>query len=304
MLIREEGFKLLNQAQLLNDIVWYPSSSEEQQWLIYFISRPLLGTCVSTTIPALQAAISPGVTRPSSVTRLAKSEPSGASSPRKKEVNSFSDLLNNFPMIARQMQPGLERLFKEFTASFQKPSHPKPVTTNGDMIQPVQSVDVAKHATSNGYITALPYSDAEPENEDEEMALRKGLETAVTAAIDLFQLIDKQQLSLLGATTDLTGPTVERLIERYITEQLHDSILFPRVCSSRKIEDSELEWKIRQMEYLDISQVGKWGETFFSLDDECRHVGLASIGRRGQISDSTPPSSTCLYATVYFYRRR
>ena len=158
-------------------------------------------------------------------------------------------------MIARQMQPGLERLFKEFTAGFQKPLQPI-TSVNGNAVQPVQPAEAAEQTTSNGHITALPYADTEPESEDEEMALRKGLETAVTAAIDLFQLIDKQQLSLLGATTDLTGPTVERLIERYITEQLHDSILFPRVCSSRKIEDAELEWKIRQMEYLDISQVG------------------------------------------------
>ncbi len=43
----------------------------------------------------------------------------------------------------------------------------------------------------------------------------------MTAAIDLFQSVDKQQLSLLGATTDLTGPVVERLIERYVTENIH-----------------------------------------------------------------------------------
>ncbi|KAA8567432.1 hypothetical protein EYC84_010448 [Monilinia fructicola] len=86
--------------------------------------------------------------------------------------------------------------------------------------------------------------------------MRGALETAVTSAIDLFQTVDKQQLSLLGATTDLTGPIVERLIDRYVTEQLHDTILFPRLCTMKRPEDLELESKIRQMEFVDISQVG------------------------------------------------
>ena len=86
--------------------------------------------------------------------------------------------------------------------------------------------------------------------------MRRTLETAVTSAIDLFQLVDKQQLSLLGATTDLTGPLVERLIERYVTEQVHDSILFPRICNLRKLEDLELESCIHHMVNIDIAQVG------------------------------------------------
>ncbi len=86
--------------------------------------------------------------------------------------------------------------------------------------------------------------------------MRKTLETAVTAAIDLFQQVDKQQLSLLGATTDLTGPTVERIIERYVTEQVHDSTLFPVLRNSRRLEDLELESRIHQMQHIDIAQVG------------------------------------------------
>ena len=86
--------------------------------------------------------------------------------------------------------------------------------------------------------------------------MRKALETAVTAAIDLFQQIDKQQLSLLGATTDLTGPSVERIIERYVTEQVHDSVLFPVLRKSRRLGDLELESRIHQMQHIDIAQVG------------------------------------------------
>ena len=86
--------------------------------------------------------------------------------------------------------------------------------------------------------------------------MRKTLETAVTAAIDLFQQVDKQQLSHLGATTDLTGPSVERIIERYVTEQVHDSTLFPVLRNSRRLGDQELESRVHQMQHIDIAQVG------------------------------------------------
>ncbi len=92
--------------------------------------------------------------------------------------------------------------------------------------------------------------------DEEEDYMRKVLETAVTAAIDLFQQVDKQQLSLLGATTDLTGPRVERLVERYVTEQLHDSNLFPLLRKTRKLEDQELESRVHGMQHIDIAQVG------------------------------------------------
>ena len=92
--------------------------------------------------------------------------------------------------------------------------------------------------------------------DEEEDYMRNVLETAVTAAIDLFQQVDKQQLSLLGATTDLTGPRVERLVERYVTEQLHDSNLFPLLRKTRKLEDQELETRVHGMQHIDIAQVG------------------------------------------------
>jgi hypothetical protein len=41
-----------------------------------------------------------------------------------------------------------------------------------------------------------------------------------------------------------------------VTEQVHDTILYPRICAMKRPEDLELESKIRQMEFVDISQVG------------------------------------------------
>lgn len=186
--------------------------------------------------------------------------------PRKKDIKTFHELLGNFPMIARQMQPGLDRLFKEFNTVFDKPLPPPP---SAEVIpDPVPDGPIAaamKKARSNstssdptarlnGHLERPFVEDFYAE--DDEDVMRGALETAVTTAIDLFQGVDKQQLSLLGATTDLTGPVVERLIERYVTEQVHDAVLYPRICAMKRFEDLELESKIRQMEFVDISQVG------------------------------------------------
>lgn len=196
----------------------------------------------------------------------AGSEASNGNLPRKKDIKTFNDLLNNFPMIARQMQPGLERLFKEFNNVFEKALPPPPSAAvipdpvpDGPIATAMKkarsnSMNSAPILRSNGHIERPAIENFYAE--DDEDVMRGALETAVTAAIDLFQMVDKQQLSLLGATTDLTGPVVERLIERYVTEQVHDTILYPRLCAMKRPEDLELESKIRQMEFVDISQVG------------------------------------------------
>ncbi|KAF2706590.1 hypothetical protein K504DRAFT_437267 [Pleomassaria siparia CBS 279.74] len=259
-----KGFKTLNQAQLLNDTIYYPDAFDAQPWLIYFISRPLIGTYEATPIIPASLPSPNDVARPSQTIQAAGSSSNGASSsiPRKKEVTSFGDLLNHFPMIARQMQPGLERLFREFGKELEKPL---PATPSQSSQRPSlssfrrgsasssESMPVSLHSSishgPNGYISTL-------EIDDEEDMMRRSLETAVTAAIDLFQMVDKQQLSLLGATTDLTGPIVERMIERYITEQVHHSVLFHRLCTIRRFEDAELENRVRQMVDVDITQVG------------------------------------------------
>ncbi|KAH9865566.1 hypothetical protein J1614_009151 [Plenodomus biglobosus] len=256
-----KGFKTLNQAQLLSDTIFYPDSFDAQPWLVYFISRPLIGTYEPT--PIIPAIIAPKKSV-AAIQSAAGSSSGGASSamPRKKEVKSFSDLLNHFPMIARQMQPGLERLFKEFANELEKPlpATPSQSSRRSSMssrrrgsVSSAETVPFSMHSSMsqgpNGFISTLEIS-------DEEDQMRRSLETAVTAAIDLFQMVDKQQLSLLGATTDLTGPIVERMIERYIAEQVHHTLLFPRVRKARQLEDAELEHRTRQMTDIDISQVG------------------------------------------------
>lgn len=258
----------MNQAQLLNDVLWHPDSLEPRSWLVYYISRPLLGAFEEVKIiPAAQPPLpATAATKNSPPSTQSDNAETANGLPRKKDVKTFSDLLNNFPMIARQMQPGLERLFKEFHNVFEKPLPPPP--SAADIPDPIPDGPIAmavKHARSNSMNTAPTHLnngeiDSSRANSfypgDDEDVMRGALETAVTAAIDLFQMVDKQQLSLVGATTDLTGPVVERLIERYVTEQVHDAILYPKLCALKQSEDLELESKIKQMEHIDISQVG------------------------------------------------
>ena len=260
------GFRNLNQAQLLTDALYYHDSLEAQQWLIYYISKPLVGAfepikVTIATLPNLRAGVnpSPSTQYPRIGHEVDSSSPS--TSPSKRDVKSFNELLNSFPMIARQMQSGIEKVFKEFNKELDKPlpSPPSPSSTQLSRRASSESTRSKSNLTvyskhSNGHPKSL--STATTYADDEEVHMRRTLENAVTAAIDLFQLVDKQQLSLLGASTNLTGPLVERLIERYVTEQVHDSTLFPRLCSSRKFEDIELESCIHQMSHIDIAQVG------------------------------------------------
>ncbi|KAI9829128.1 MAG: hypothetical protein M1832_000151 [Thelocarpon impressellum] len=258
-----KGFKNLNQAHLLGDVLWYPDALDAQQWLIYFISKPLIGTL--EPVPIVPAAL-PDRSRPALPPRPEPytSPSSSAQTPQKKEIKTFNDLLNSFPMIARQMQSGLEGVFREFGEATEKPvSQPAPAQASElDGPTPVGSLGPGPSSTStngslsNGHAKAPAGIQNSYAGDDQETIMRGALETAVTAAIDLFQLVDKQQLSLLGATTELTGPLVERLIERYVTEQVHDSIVFPRMCAIKRQEDQELEYRIRQMESVDIAQVG------------------------------------------------
>lgn len=256
------GFKTLNQAQLLTDVFYYPNVIESQQWLVYYISRPLIGSLepVQMTIAALPTQhLRPKPTSKSTDHSLDSHSRPDSSSLARKDVSTFNDLLNNFPMIARQMQAGLEQIFKDFHAEMSEKA----------LVQLQSSSRLSRRVSEsssgsggNGSIGRSSIASAKLpvistfSADEEESHMRRALETAVNATIDLFQLVDKQQLSFLGATTDLTGRVVERLIERYISEQLHGSLLFPTLCDSRKLDDLELESQIRQMAHLDVSQVG------------------------------------------------
>ncbi|UKZ83096.1 hypothetical protein TrVFT333_010898 [Trichoderma virens FT-333] len=254
-----KGFKSLAQAQILNDTTWYPDVFEPRQWLVYFISKPLVGTWEEIRLEP--AVLVSGTRSRAAAEQQQKKQANGDSAdnalPRKKDIRSFHDLLNHFPMIARQMQPGLEKLFIEFSTVFQKPLPPPPSAAYIPDPKPDGPVATAARRARADSLTAKSgkanYNNSLPV--DDEDIMRASLESAVTAAIDIFQGVDKQQLSLLGATTDLTGPLVEKLIERYIAENVH-GLLFGKLSAIKRRDDLELEAKIRKMEFIDISQLG------------------------------------------------
>ncbi|KAJ5893911.1 hypothetical protein N7495_005602 [Penicillium taxi] len=259
-----KGFKSLAQAHLLSDALYYTPQSESRPWLIYYISRPLIGSFdPAKIIQAVVPGSDPKPIQPAQPEKRSGNHES-AGSPMKQEIKSFGDLLSNFPMIARQMQPGLERLFREFGKELGKPLPPPPSRSPSasgsehenrfSRTETLMDESSSIHSWSSRR-GRLPFNSDEYFEDDEDL-MRRSLETAVTAAIDLFRLVDKQQLSLLGATTDLTGPLVERLIERYVAEQVHQHLLFPRLCTFRQPEDLELDSRIRHMESIDVTQVG------------------------------------------------
>ncbi|CAL5873412.1 uncharacterized protein PFLUO_LOCUS7691 [Penicillium psychrofluorescens] len=262
-----KGFKSLTQALLLSDALYYTPTNESRPWLIYYISRPLIGSydparIIPATVPGTE-------TKKTGATAAGKKDGEPNGSPAKQEIKSFHELLSNFPMIARQMQLGLERLFREFSIELgkplpQPPSHSRSSSASGSESENKLSrtESLTDERSSIRSLSARgrgrgrrPVQSDEYYVDDEDL-MRRSLETAVTAAIDLFRLVDKQQLSFLGATTDLTGPLVESLIERYVAEQVHEPLLFPRLCAFRQPEDTELDTRIRQMESIDVSQVG------------------------------------------------
>jgi hypothetical protein len=295
------GFKSLTHANLLHDAIWYPDSSDSRPYLIYYISQPLVGSWDEAKI--VPAAIPPASGHghaPRVDASASAGSVSSAPGPRKKDIKSFHELLNHFPAIARQMQGGLDKLFREFSTVFDRPLPPPPSATNIPDPEPdgpimaamkrVRSNSPSKRA--NGTAVMGP-DDAVIDfyAEDAEDAMRVSLETAITAAIDLFQSVDKAQLSLLGATTDLTGPIVEKLIERYVTENLHH-LLFPRLRALKRPDDIELEAKVRQMESIDISQLGiALGGGWVAKRDLIKRLGGAvQIFRK--LSDAMSPQET------------
>ncbi|KAL5615575.1 uncharacterized protein BROUX77_001412 [Berkeleyomyces rouxiae] len=304
-----KGFKTASQAQILHDTLWYADTFESRQWLIYYISQPLLG--IWQEIPIIPAVFREGMGRKlnprqrSAAARaltasMAASEnevdpdaksvssltPSAVNFARKKEIKLFHELLNHFPAIAKHMQPGLEQLSNEFRNVFEKPLPPPPSSDSiPDPQLESQFVQAVNHARSssnastksngrtskpdkqnatlppkaNGHVRTstdvmLPVTEDYYAEDDEDL-MRASLETAISTAIEIFQTVDKQSLVMVQNTTTLVLNDVDKLIERYITENLHH-VIFPRLCKMKRPYDKVLEAKIRQMAHIDVSQLG------------------------------------------------
>jgi len=257
----DTGFRSLNHAQLLSDLCYYPDVVEPQQWLIYYTSKPLVGSLEQ--IPLLPAQIQPrGSKDHGSTQKAGSSSPattSGSSeTARKKPIDSFNELLVLFPLIARSMQSGLEDIYVKFGRSFEKPLPPSPPASTVPSVSSTSSSIAGDETTGVSFVTDRHGNSGYRgmKSVADEQTIQRALEMSILSAIELFQKADPSQLSLVASTTGLTGSAVERLIERHVAEQLHDSLLFPRVCSTKREEDEELEYKIKAMENVDLTQVG------------------------------------------------
>ncbi|KAK6356463.1 hypothetical protein TWF718_000822 [Orbilia javanica] len=247
-----KGFRTLNQAQLQNDVLFWPNSMESQPWLIYYITRPLIGS--PEHIPL---TIKPKTDSPAP-------EPSATLIQKKKAVKNFEELLTTFPMIARQLQPGLKSLFQELEMSIPELANGGSSSTAASSSVSTPRLSTATPATTSNSTNPKSPASPVPPNQIywdmqasiDEATMRTTVETAIMAAVELFQRVDQSQLQLLAGTTDLSGTSIEHLIERYICEQLHDSYIFPRLLAIKRDENEVLDQKIKEMEYIDIAQVG------------------------------------------------
>ena len=242
------GFKSLNQAQLLYDSIYWADAPNTQQWLIHYISKPLVGT----PEPLYPRALGP----------IPPPKPGdNAEAVDKPNIKSFRDILDHYPIIARQMQSGLDQLFQQFTAAAeadppttQPPSSPASAHSRKPRLR--RSAGSFSSSTTLDGSQSLSSVSSLREDEPAAQHLRQSLENMVVSAIDIFHGVDKNQLAFLGTSTSLTGAVVDQMIERYVTEYFHDKLLFPKISSMRETEDSQLDGYIRQMGDVDLIQAG------------------------------------------------
>ncbi|KKA26308.1 hypothetical protein TD95_001768 [Thielaviopsis punctulata] len=296
-----KGFKHATESKLLHDSIWYADNFDSKQWLIYYISQPLLGTWEqepiipavfregmgrklnprqrSAAARALTASMEASASGADSSKTVSSSSPSAINyNRRKKQIHLFHELLNNFPAVAKHMQPGLERLFNEFRLAFDKPLPPPPSSDDIPDPEPEtlfeQAVrrnransNASRISMENGPVSSaqVPSGSEHTENalpvtedyyaEDDEDLMRASLETAISSAIEIFRSVNRQTMAIIHNSTTLVMADIEKLIERYVTENVH-FILFPRLCAIKRPYDRVLEAKIRQMVHIDVSQLG------------------------------------------------
>ena len=250
------GFKNFTQSQLLADEFYYPNNVEIQPWLVYYIAKPLVGS----PTPHIAGQIGPS----SKVLANGNEE---TAFPRqnkdvsgKKNVGSFKDVLDEYPVVARHMQPGLDKVLRGFQSTLQEqhagrePRLRPRRQRQHSISSATSSAASANSGESNGFIKAPSLSSFR--TDEEEQRLRRSFEAAVYAVVDSFEQLEKQDLTNVVATSELRGSTFESLIEQHISEQLHDSVLFPALCKSRQSEDKQLDSNIHQMACIDVAQVG------------------------------------------------
>lgn len=253
-LYSNKGFKTLTQAQILGDAVVFADTPDNGQWLVYYISRPLVGTFEPVVIkpatlpPQRQAQDLP-------TTSTAHLYVNGSVNPV--PSRPFAESLHEFPVLVRQA--GLARLvlIESYSKYYEKPLD-KAVARPASLSSRPSSLSL--HSTTPSSTSSLTrngvVSDSTPIR-PEEMAMRDALEHVIYTALDaLVQVVDERQVQIMLEHAGLTSSSIDPAIEKYIAEQLHEDVLFSRICELRQTDDSRLDSQIRKLRDIDIGQVG------------------------------------------------
>lgn len=230
-----KGFKSLNQAQLLNDAIYVAGAAESPPWLIYYISRPLLGDPEPLSSYAIQPVTVP----------VAENGASGSVSPGTGgPFHSLMGLLTHFPVVSRQVQPGMDKQIelceKELLALTLMSSLAEQQYTHASSVSSrVASQEDPRSTATNG------------KNE-----MRAAIEALINSCILQFQAVDKHSLAFMYNAANMDAAQVESLVERHLMQQLHSHHVFPRVCAMQRAEDNQLDACLRQLSDVDLSQVG------------------------------------------------
>ena len=89
-----KGFKQLTQASRLIDELYYSPGPETQQWLVYYITKPLTGMFEDPIKPAVIGESQNAMTTTTTTTTTAASTASSSEppTPKKKDIKSFNEL--------------------------------------------------------------------------------------------------------------------------------------------------------------------------------------------------------------------
>lgn len=164
----------------------------------------------------------------------------------------------SFPLINRQLEPGLRQVLSELEESLLRTPtgwrDTELVSSRASITSTTSSTSYAGSSASNNPL--LTNGMASSKSVSEEFLLRKAFEGAISAATELFQRLDQTQMDTLSNSTNLTGAEIDRMIERYLAEQVHDHILWPRTRAAKDADDRILHQRIIKMRNVDMIQVG------------------------------------------------
>ena len=214
-------------------------------WLVYYISKPLIGTCfpVSIVPASLEKEVSLAFTK--------KNIENGVISVRPDYI-SFSNKLNQYPRMSGQLQTEVERLLSDFFPRDEKPLPQLPLSSDNRGSRGHSPCSTPIKSANTGWST-----NAFPSTElcEEEIDLRRRLESVVYSAVDVFQTITRQTFGHLGDCGDFTGLDHAQLVEQYVSEKLDDTFLFSRICVIHQTEDRQLERSISLISDIDFIQL-------------------------------------------------